>query len=837
MFVKRLVYFTFLNLINVNKLEKIKINNKCLCVFLFLLTIYKKDEGKIGMFDVEWDLESNGILLVNSSNNKMNPPRPVFYEELDLLGFNKFWKYPRTEAPLLWNSNRKYFYKGKFVAEAKGGSMFEKPTIILQEEGQKLSLEPVNVPLMVEKNLKAITVLENESIDFIESTFKKYKKRVNQVVVSYSGGKDSQVILDLATRTLSPDDFVVIFTDTTMEIPPTYATYDKIKEYYGSLYPNLKFYVARNEKHSLDLWRIFGPPSRIHRWCCSVYKTSPQVRLIKSLNQNEKNIKILVFDGVRADESPRRSAYERITNNAKHFTQINGEVIRHWNTSEVFLYLFKSDLRDKNGNFIINEGYRYGLERVGCSICPFSSPWSEFIIKKSFPKTADSYLEIIKEHTQNLGLEDKKEIKKYIEDGGWKKRGGGEGVERYGVHVNILRNENNFKTILSNPRENLFSWMNVLNFADFKEENENKYFKLYLGDKVYNCVVSILPNGKLSFSSKIGESDKDFLNKIEKVLYKTAYCIHCGACEAECPTSALKVFPKVQINQNKCTHCYNCLDFIEKGCLLAKSVNDMEGNMNKPNLKGFGRYLTFGMRNEWLKQFLNEPDFWSEKNTLGPKQFESMNAWLKDSELMDLTKKPTALAYTLSKLIEKDEIFVNQIIWINLFHNSSVVKWYLENLKWGSHSSSKELLKKLTEDGQLNQKTASSGLNSLLNMLENMPAYNTLKLGMIEKVKRERYIRKIGTNDIHPIAVLYSLYRYAIAKKKYKLTVSELYRDDNKDGGPYLIFGIERSALENILRWLEENKSELIRVNLTANLDNINLSEDIKDYKKILEYY
>jgi phosphoadenosine phosphosulfate reductase len=166
-----------------------------------------------------------------------------------------------------------------------------------------------------------------------------------------------------------------------------------------------------------------------------------------------------------------------------------------------------------------------------------------------------------------------------------------------------------------------------------------------------------------------------------------------------------------------------------------------------------------------------------------------------------------------------------------------VVRWYLENIKWESYVSSKDLYNILINKEQLNPKTASGGLNSLLNMLENMPTYNKLKLGIVEKVGRERYIKKFGTNDVHPIAVLYSLYRYAISNDRYKITVSEFYREENKDGGPYLIFGIERSALENILRWLQENKGELIRVDLTADLDNINLSEDIKDYTKILEYY
>lgn len=787
------------------------------------------------MYKVTWDLETGGILLVNSSENEIIPPRPVFYEELDLLGFNNFWSYPRAEEPLLWNIGRRYYYKGKFVAEVKGGGIFEKPEIKIQDKGKNLTLEPVDVRLMVEKNIKNLEVLENEAIDFIQDTFKKYKDKVDEVIVAYSGGKDSLVLLDLVSRTLAPDDYIVVFTDTTMEIPTTYEAYEKTKRYYNSIYPNLKFYIARNEKHSFELWKVFGPPSRILRWCCSVYKTSPQVRLIKALNPEKNKIKVLVFDGVRADESTRRSVYQRIAEEVKHIIQTNAEVIKYWNLSEVYLYLYKSNIRDKNG-LILNKGYRYGLERVGCSICPFGSPWSEFIIKQVFPELADGYLRIIKEHIQYLGLEDENEIKRYIEEGNWKKRGGGEGVERDGISVNMLEDNGSFRVFISNPRENIYEWLKTLGDIIYKEDNNAILCELSFDNKIFNLNTST-SNNKLIVECTSNIGDKNFLGKLKKIAYKTAYCIHCGVCEAECPSGALKVFPKIKVNQGKCKHCFTCLDFIEKGCILAKSVDNLGGNMNKKALGGFGRYLTFGMRNEWLVQFLNELSDWYEKNNLGPKQFESMRSWLRDAELIDSKKMPTPLACTFNKLISKDKSLVDQIIWINLFYNSSVVKWYLENIKWGSYVSSKDLYDILINEEQLNPKTALSGLNSLLNMLEYMPTYNRLKLGVIEKVERERYIRKIGSNDIHPIAILYSLYRYAISKNRYKLTVSEFYNEDNKDGGPYIIFGIERSALENILRWLQENKRELIGVNLVADLDNINLSEDIKDYTKILEYY
>jgi len=128
-------------------------------------------------------------------------------------------------------------------------------------------------------------------------------------------------------------------------------------------------------------------------------------------------------------------------------------------------------------------------------------------------------------------------------------------------------------------------------------------------------------------------------------------------------------------------------------------------------------------------------------------------------------------------------------------------------------------------------------LNALINLFENNKYIsNVLKIGIIKKEGSNKLVEKIGTDNIHPIAILYSIYRYAISKDRYRLTVSEFYREDNKDGGPYLIFGISRPALENLLRGLQESLTELIKVDIVADLDNIYLSEDIKDYSQILYY-
>ena len=61
------------------------------------------------MFKVAWDRETGGVKLSSlvGKDTISIPPRPVFYEELNLLGLNTLgWNYPECEEPLLWACNR-----------------------------------------------------------------------------------------------------------------------------------------------------------------------------------------------------------------------------------------------------------------------------------------------------------------------------------------------------------------------------------------------------------------------------------------------------------------------------------------------------------------------------------------------------------------------------------------------------------------------------------------------------------------------------------------------------------------------------------------------------------
>ncbi len=247
-------------------------------------------------------------------------------------------------------------------------------------------------------------------------------------------------------------------------------------------------------------------------------------------------------------------------------------------------------------------------------------------------------------------------------------------------------------------------------------------------------------------------------------------------------------------------------------------------------LKGFGKYLTFGLRKNWVDSFFQNTENWLSSNSLGNKQVDSVIAWLKDAEILNSVNRKemkidlTNIGKKLAQLYNSNENFVWKIIWINLSYNSDLVKWYI-SLPWRHTYSKTELLELLIDNG-LKKNTADSGLGSLFNMFENSPLGNEFKIGVIFRKDRERYVEKIGTDEIEIETALYSLYKYAKENNRYDLTVSELYDEKNLHG-IHKEFGVSKTEFEKILRSLQENYSNLVNADLKANLDNIHLNKNL----------
>lgn len=297
----------------------------------------------------------------------------------------------------MWACNKQYFYRGQFLFEVRGASIYDLPEVVLQQGVKPMELVPVNVSEMLDRNRDPMFLIESEAIDFIRDTYIAYSaatksvervdankidfealtarlekktkqkmaivkqdcdsfdvmpldqaneqgKRVFQTtkidyfLASFSGGKDSQVVLDLCTRAIPPSAFQVIYSDTGYELPSSLDLYKNVQEFYSKKFPDLKFSTAKNHESVMNYWDKIGTPTDSHRWCCSIMKTAPLYRTLKLPGTNKQG-KVLAFDGVRAEESNRRASYMRI-GKGKHTNVFNAHPILNWNTTEIFLYRY-----------------------------------------------------------------------------------------------------------------------------------------------------------------------------------------------------------------------------------------------------------------------------------------------------------------------------------------------------------------------------------------------------------------------------------------------------------------------------------------------------------------
>ena len=345
------------------------------------------------MYDFDFDPETNGLELSWRDTGGEIPrreARPVYAEELNTLGMDKRWRYDAAcPAPLMWAINSVYYYRGRKVMKTTGGTCATSPEITVFEEPEidGRPLMPCNIPLMCDKNRELLDRLTAQSVKFIQDVRIEYADKCDLFYVSFSGGKDSIVMLDLVSQALPHNDFRVVFGDTGMEFPDTYQCVKEIKERCAAA--GIEFLTAKAPFSPSDSWREFGPPADVLRWCCSVHKTAPQMLKAREI-VGKPDIRTFSFVGVRASESLTRSAYDFLYKSKKHNGEDTLNAILEWNSAEVWLYLYMRNLP-------INPAYAKGNKRVGCLLCPGATKHAEYITEQCYPVAYHRFYQYIKD--------------------------------------------------------------------------------------------------------------------------------------------------------------------------------------------------------------------------------------------------------------------------------------------------------------------------------------------------------------------------------------------------------------------------------------------------------
>lgn len=542
--------------------------------------------------------EEDCILCGNKGNYLTTDIRAVFPEERLLIEIilNKPFAFVDSSV---WNgTGNRYYVDGKNISFSINNLKSHDSTIIKQQYDDLKSNNSYdyfneNIDRFIAANNKRFNDICVEADSYIKESVKEFFGKVevsddelkSQVFISFSGGKDSTVTSDLVTKALANSEMVHLFGNTTLEFPETLEYIKRLKKA-NTQRPIL---VAENKEQSFnDICDIVGPPSRVMRWCCTVFKTGAISKKITSTYKDRE--KILTFYGIRRSESKSRKKYDRESDSPKITKQKVVSPIIDWFDFDIWLYILSTKID-------FNNAYRLGFARVGCWCCPNNSRWSEFLSSIHMPEQYTAFNNQLVEFAKKIG---KPDPEVYVSDGGWKARQGGNNVE-YSKNTIIsfkpcVTEENTFDYELQKPiTEELYELFKPFGRV-LKGVGNARLGEVFIEGKNGRPILKLqgrLGNNRLKVTilelpiagAKIL---KDAELKIKCQLTKYQVCMGCHACEGVCKYNAI-ILKKggekgntysYHIDDAKCKRCFECINHFDGGCYIRKVLATKRGENN-----------------------------------------------------------------------------------------------------------------------------------------------------------------------------------------------------------------------------------------------------------------
>lgn len=500
--------------------------------------------------------------------------RPVFPEERALLEILLEREPNEYLEKSVWAVNSRYYIDGKSVTLPSALFMKTDANEVVKKlkiwkKGNSYKTFNETIQRFIEANAARLHYIKDEAYRFVNKEAAKFPEE--NVVISFSGGKDSTATADVVIKALSNPNAVHIFGDTTLEFP--YTT--EYAQRYRDEHPQAIFKVAKNyEQVFMDVCEDIGPPARMMRWCCSMFKTGPITRVINSMYRNQQ---ILTFYGIRKSESVSRSKYNRVEDDAESVKiqqQTVASPIFFWKDLDVWLYILAEGID-------FNEAYRLGYDRVGCWCCPNNNQRAQFLSRVYMPEKSKEWRDFLIRFAKKVGKPDPED---YVDQGWWKARQGGNGLPAAGdvkIKFSNCTTEEHAKIYrLVRPFDDELVGMFVP-FGIIAPELGQKLLRevIVLDPRTKVPILSIQPFEHEGYEHAVkvrtmNVADHDDLQRmVGYQVKKFNACRQCLKCESLCRAGAISIAGgQYYIDPDKCVHCKMCMTakYLDGGCTMDK---------------------------------------------------------------------------------------------------------------------------------------------------------------------------------------------------------------------------------------------------------------------------
>jgi len=381
------------------------------------------------------------------------------------------------------------------------------------------------------------------------------------VTASFSGGKDSLVVLDILSGVTR--DFTAVFIDTGLEHP---ATRDYVKRMTAQR--GVRLLTAHAGDAFDDNFPAFGPPAKDFRWCCKVCKLAPVTALI-----SEKFPRgALTVEGNRRLESFSRAHTELTEENPFVPGQTIVNPIRDWTGLDVWLYIMMRDLK-------YNPLYDEDIERVGCWMCPSSLASECAEIARLSPELAKAWDQKLETWAAENGLP-----REFITYGFWRWKQLPPKMAALADSLGLKASPKRADTISLRVLKGVspcatggYSVDAVLQLPSGQGLRQVSELLKTVGEvrliEDFGVVMvdskngqgKVFAGGQISAVAKDPQQASAFFDALARAVLRAHLCTRCGICVKACPEEAIALDGAMEVDSARCTQCGKCSD----SCVVA----------------------------------------------------------------------------------------------------------------------------------------------------------------------------------------------------------------------------------------------------------------------------